>query len=66
MLGVPKEILEKAPNDGLGEETDEEKMGVTYKQISEVIETGNTEENAKIKVIEMYKKSMHKRYQHIV
>ena len=50
-LGVPDKIIHKAPNDGLGGQTDEEKMGVTYKQIAEYIETGRTEENA-MKIIQ--------------
>ena len=62
MLGVPESILKKAPNDGLGGQTDEEKMGITYKQISEVIETGNTDnENAKNEIIKRFKASNHKR-----
>lgn len=60
-LGVPEEILDKAPNDGLGEQTDEEKMGVTYKQIEEMIETGQTEEEAKERIINMFNNSKHKR-----
>lgn len=41
--------------------TDEEKMGVTYKQIAEYIETGKTSEQA-IPIIEkMHKNSEHKR-----
>ena len=60
-LGVPDKIIKKAPNDGLGGLTDEEKLGVTYKQIAEYIETGKTEENA----LEIIKKkemiSMHKK-----
>ena len=39
-------ILKKSPNDGLGMKTDEEKMGVTYKQIAEYIETGKTDSEA--------------------
>lgn len=50
-LGVPDKIINKAPNDGLGGLTDEEKLGVTYKQIGEYIETGRTEENA-MKIIQ--------------
>ncbi len=62
MLGVPERILKKAPNDGLGGQTDEEKMGITYKQISEVIETGNTDnENAKNEIIKKFNASKHKR-----
>lgn len=61
MLGVPEKILEKAPSDGLGEQTDEEKMGIKYSQIEEMIETGNTEKNAKEEIIKRYKSSKHKR-----
>ena len=43
-LGVPEKILQKAPNDGLGGQTDEEKMGITYHQIAEMIETGHTKD----------------------
>ena len=46
-LGVPEKILKKAPADGLGKQTDEEKMGIKYSQIAEMIETGNTDEKAK-------------------
>lgn len=60
-LGVPDKIIKKAPNDGLGELTDEEKLGVTYKQIAEYIETGKTEESA-MKIIKRKEKvAMHKR-----
>lgn len=61
ILGVPKSILEKAPSDGLGDQTDEEKMGIKYTQIAEMIETGTTEENAKQEIIKRYKNSKHKR-----
>ena len=61
MLGVPDKILKKAPSDGLGTQTDEEKMGITYKQISEMIEVGNTDEIAKQEIIKRYKNSKHKR-----
>ncbi len=60
-LGVPEKILKKAPSDGLGGQTDEEKMGITYKQITQMIETGNTEEQAKAKILEKFQKSKHKR-----
>lgn len=60
-LGVPEKILQKAPNDGLGGKTDEEKMGIKYSQIAEMIETGNTEENAKKEILKRYNASKHKR-----
>ncbi len=60
-LGVPEKILKKAPNDGLGGKTDEEKMGIQYSQIAEMIETGNTDENAKKEILKRYNASKHKR-----
>ena len=61
MLGVPDKIIKKAPNDGLGGQTDEEKLGVTYAQIAELIETGDTEEEAKRIIIQKFNSSKHKR-----
>lgn len=60
-LGVPDKIIKKSPNDGLGGLTDEEKMGVTYKQIAEYIETGKTDENAMQIIEKMNRHSKHKR-----
>lgn len=60
-LGVPAKIIKKAPSDGLGTLTDEEKMGITYKQISEYIETGKTDEDAMKKIEYKNRISMHKR-----
>jgi len=60
-LGVPEKILKKAPADGLGKQTDEEKMGIKYSQIAEMIETGNTDEKAKIEILRRYNASKHKR-----
>ena len=60
-LGVPDKIINKAPSDGLGILTDEEKLGVTYNQITEYIETGKTEAKA-MEIIQKKKKmSEHKR-----
>lgn len=60
-LGVPDKIINKAPNDGLGGLTDEQKLGVTYKQIAEYIETGTTEEKALEIIQRKEKASLHKR-----
>lgn len=60
-LGVPDKIINKAPSDGLGNLTDEEKLGVTYKQISEYIQTGKTDENAMNIIKEKEAFSVHKR-----
>ena len=61
LLGVPEKILKKAPSDGLGNLTDEQKMGVTYKQIAEMIETGKTDKNAEKEIIKRFNNSKHKR-----
>lgn len=61
-LGVPDKILNKAPADGLGIKTDEEKMGIKYSQIAEMIEKGNIDdEKAKNEIIKRCKASSHKR-----
>lgn len=60
-LGVPEKILNKAPNDGLGGQTDEEKMGVKYSEIEEMIDTGETNQEAKEKILKMFENSKHKR-----
>lgn len=62
-LGVPEKIINKAPNDGLGGKTDEEKMGITYKQIEEYIETGKTDEEAMENIKYRNEISRHKRKQ---
>ncbi len=46
---------------GFGGKTDEQKMGVTYKQITEYIEYGETDKEAKDIIERMHKKSEHKR-----
>ncbi len=60
-LGVPDKILNKAPNDGLGGQTDEEKLGIKYSEIEEMIETGKTNEEAEKKILEKFENSRHKR-----
>lgn len=60
-LGIPEKIINKAPNDGLGGLTDEEKLGVTYKQIAEYIETGKTEQKAMEIIKQKEENSQHKR-----
>lgn len=60
-LGVPDRIINKAPNDGLGNQTDEDKMGITYKQIEEYIETGKTDIDAIKKIEKRNEISKHKR-----
>lgn len=62
ILGVPSTIIDKAPNDGLGLGTDEEKLGVTYREIEEYISTGKTANKSSMeKIGKMHKHSEHKR-----
>lgn len=61
-LGVPDCIINKAPNDGLGGQTDEEKLGVKYAQIAEMIETGDVQDaKAKQIILGKFETSKHKR-----
>lgn len=40
-LGLPYELTHKTPSDGLSGQSDEEKLGFTYKQINDYIENGS-------------------------
>lgn len=59
-LKVPEKVLYKAPNDGLSGTTDEEKLGVTYKQIADVIEGKEVEEEVREKIERLHKNNLHK------
>lgn len=62
ILGVPDAILEKAPNDGLGLGTDEEKLGIKYSEIEDYLKYGIALNPLSTATIElMHKKSHHKR-----
>jgi len=60
-LGVPNQILVKAPSDGISGRTDEQKMGIRYRQIEEMIETGKTDEKARQEILNRFQLSEHKR-----
>lgn len=55
-LGVPDKVIHKAPDDGLSGQTDEEKMGVTYKDITSVINGTLVDE----KISKMHNNNLHK------
>lgn len=62
IIGVPLKILEKAPNDGLGSGSDEDKLGVTYSQIEEFIKEGTCgNEKTDLKIEKLHKQTQHKR-----
>lgn len=43
VLGLPSELIEKVPSDGLCGKTDEENLGFTYAELDEYIRTGRIE-----------------------
>ncbi len=60
-LGVTKSVVHKSPTDGLSGKSDEEKIGFTYNELNEYIETGKIEDsNKKEKIDRMHKISRHK------
>lgn len=62
IIGVPSKILEKAPNDGLGSGSDEDKLGVTYLQIEKYIKNGTCgNPEADLKIEKLHKQTEHKR-----
>ena len=51
LIGLPDELVDKVPSDGLCGKTDEEKLGFTYAELDRYIRTGeidNPESKAKI------------------
>ena len=61
-LGIPKEIIEKAPSAGLWEgQTDEGEMGITYKEIDTFIRLGISRPDIIAKIRKAYHKNAHKR-----
>lgn len=59
-LNVPHDILYKTPSDGLSGKSDEEKLGVTYKAITDYMEGKEVEEKDKEKIKRLHKNSLHK------
>lgn len=59
-LNVPKEVLYKAPSDGLSGMTDEDKLGVKYKDIAKYIYGEELEEKVKQKIKRLHDNSRHK------
>ena len=59
-LEVPDQVIHKAPSDGLSGQTDEDKLGVKYKDIASYIEGEELEEEVKLKIEKKKKNSLHK------
>ncbi|MGM8214234.1 NAD(+) synthase [Bacillaceae bacterium W0354] len=62
ILGVPDEIINKAPSAGLWEgQTDEEEMGVSYDLIDRYLNGDNIPESDALLIEKMHKRTEHKR-----
>lgn len=61
-IGVPYEIVHKVPDDGLSGLSDEEKLGVRYSEIADVMENNgiNTSDEIKQKINKLHKINSHK------
>lgn len=59
-LNVPKEVLYRIPDDGLSNQTDEEKLGVTYKDIASYIVGETLPEDTAKKIKKLHNSSLHK------
>lgn len=52
LLGLPKELVEKTPIDGLCGKTDEENLGFTYAELDQYIRTGEIADKDKKEIID--------------
>lgn len=60
-LGLPEDLLVKAPSDGLCGKTDEDNLGFSYAVLNEYIRTGNIENpETKAKIDRMHEANLHK------
>lgn len=61
VLKVPEKVLYKAPSDGLSGQTDEDKLGVTYKDIADYIDNEeNVEVETREKIKKLHNSNLHK------
>lgn len=60
-LKVPEKVLYKKPNDGLSNQTDEEKLGVKYSDIADYMDDENSvDENVRQKIMKLHNNNLHK------
>lgn len=59
-LNVPKEVLYRVPSDGLSNQSDEEKLGITYKEIDDYLENKTISEISKEKIEKLHNNNLHK------
>lgn len=61
ILGLPDELIDKVPSDGLCGKTDEDNLGFTYDVLDKYIRTGEIDdENIKAKIDSMHEKNLFK------
>lgn len=59
-LGLPKDLIEKAPEDGLSGKTDEDNFGFTYAALDDYLTTGKGDPEMIAKIERMHAASLHK------
>ncbi len=59
-LGLPKELVHKAPSDGLCGKTDEDNLGFTYAELDKYIRTGVCNSDTKEKIDSLHRKNLFK------
>ena len=62
-IGVPDKVIHKTPDDGLSGKTDEEKLGVKYSEIAEVMsnpDNPNVSKDVHEKIKKLHKNNLHK------
>ena len=60
VLKVPEKVLYKKPNDGLSNQTDEDKLGVSYKKIADYMEDKNSVSNEEAeKIKKLHQNNLH-------
>ena len=59
-LGVPDQVIHKTPSDGLSGMSDEDKLGVSYKDIASYMNGGVLPEEVKTKIEKLHNGSKHK------
>lgn len=59
-IEVPTEVVRKAPDDGLSNQTDEEKLGVKYSDIAKVINHEKLNEKELNKIEKLHNNNLHK------
>lgn len=60
-LGLPEDLIEKVPTDGLSGKTDEDKLGFTYEILDHYIQTGEClDQKTKEKIDRLHRINLHK------